>query len=321
MNVFCFPIRHQNKIIEINKEIIESLGHQVYPLKSVYQPKFFFDFDKAVILNWVEDQPYIDSYGFFKSWIYFFFYLTTIICCKLTSRKIIWIKHNFKPHINKKFSYRHMITCYLMNIFNIKETTLEDYVGAHYIPHPLYLDDEELTSLAESCQTTNKIKVTFFGHIKRYKGLHQALRIWPKDIPLSICGKIESPNYKRELLDIVNRRNINVVINEGFVEDSELENLLLETSHVFLPHEANTMISSGSFYHAITYGCNILATKSAFSMSKFKEHNFISISNLGSVNLNTLQRSVVQRREVMSDALDHYSRVKIRKSWNFILNS
>lgn len=320
MNVFCFPIRHQNKIIEINKKIIESLGHQVYPLKSVYRPNFFFDFDKVVVLNWVEDQPYIDSYGFFKSWIYFFFYLTTIICCKLTSRKIIWIKHNYKPHVNRSKTRRYNITCCLMKILNIKETTLESYIGDDYIPHPLYLNDEELGKLASNVKKDEQIKVAFFGHVKRYKGLHQALSVWPRSVPLTICGKVESDTYENELLAIISSRNLKVTVDSSFLGDSELENLLLETTHVFLPHEANTMISSGSFYHAISYGCNILATNSEFSKHKSLVHDFISINDLQNLSLTELQRNFRHRKEVISESLHYYSRRKLRESWDLRLN-
>tara|TARA_R110001583_G_scaffold107231_1_gene255789 strand:- start:1827 stop:2792 length:966 start_codon:yes stop_codon:yes gene_type:complete len=321
MKVFFFPIRHQNKIIKINKEIIESLGHEVFALKYVYEIKHFFDFDKIIILNWIEDQPYITSYSILKSWLYFLFYLVTIICCKLTSRKIIWIKHNYKPHTNKPNSYRHSVTCYLMTLLNIKETTLENYLGDHYIPHPLYLSDEELNFLASNSETKAEVMVVFFGHVKRYKGLHEALKVWPKDVPLSICGKVESGTYKQELLNIIMSRNINITIEDRFLEESELESLLISASHIFLPHEANTMISSGSFYHAISYGCNILATKSEFSESKYFLHNFVLISDLSSLSLAALKESLIQRNEVIHESLKYYSRFRLKKVWDSILNN
>tara|TARA_R110001583_G_scaffold172679_1_gene326461 strand:- start:4256 stop:5221 length:966 start_codon:yes stop_codon:yes gene_type:complete len=319
MKVFCFPFRYQNKIIQINNEVLESLDCDVFPLKSVYKLNNILDTKKIIVLNWIEDQPYLKSYGLVKSWIYFFYYIFTIIFCKITSEKIIWIKHNFNPHIKSSTAYRHLITCTLMRFLNIKETTLESYVGDAYIPHPLYLNDTELRGLAAKIEDSDKVKVAFFGHVKRYKGLHDALELWPKNISLQIYGELESASYKKELVSIIKRRNINVRIHDGFLTDVELERLLLSTSHVFLPHEANTMISSGSFYHAISYGCNILATKSEFSENKSRKHDFVNIYDLDKLQLSNLENTMLQRRYIISESLRCYSRSKLRNCWNAIL--
>ena len=116
-------------------------------------------------------------------------------------------------------------------------------------------------------------------------------------------------------------RNINITIEDRFLEESELESLLISASHIFLPHEANTMISSGSFYHAISYGCNILATKSEFSESKYFLHNFVLISDLSSLSLAALKESLIQRNEVIHESLKYYSRFRLKKVWDSILNN
>jgi hypothetical protein len=320
MHVFYFPYRYQNKIIQINTDILRSIGCKVSPLADVYKWQNLTNLKKVVVLNWVEDQPYLKSYGFIKSWAYFTYYFLTILFCKLTCSEIIWIKHNFKPHARDKNAWRYRLTTSLLKFVKAKQLAHEDYYDSTYLPHPLYLDDEELKRFSTKFVEPMDIKVAFFGHVKKYKGLHKTLLHWSKDIPLEIRGKFESEEYKKQILDTINSRNLNVIVKDGYVSDEDLETLLLQTTHVLLPHEDNSMISSGSFYHAISYGCNVLALESDFSKHKASKHRFVTTSDIEKLTLECLERNYVSKQRVILDSLAVYSRETLTTYWKNLLS-
>ena len=113
---------------------------------------------------------------------------------------------------------------------------------------------------------------------------------------------------------------MNVIVKDGFVNDEDLENLLLETTHVLLPHEDNAMISSGSFYHAISYGCNIISVESDFSAHKATLHSFVTINHVGNLTLKSLTDNYVPKERVIQDSLRVYSRETLTNSWKDLLN-
>lgn len=77
------------------------------------------------VLNWVEDEKYRRSNSFFKAYILFFGFLSLILLSKIMSNKVVWIKHNLKPHNAHGNAGCHRLTYVWFNLLNIKAVGLE----------------------------------------------------------------------------------------------------------------------------------------------------------------------------------------------------
>ena len=58
---------------------------------------------------------------------------------------------------------------------------------------------------------------------------------------------------------------------------SELDKYIRKTKFAVFPHQDNSMIVSGAFYHAITHGANIVCLPSRFASAMTRKHRFVTI--------------------------------------------
>ncbi|MBQ4828186.1 hypothetical protein J8L84_02690 [Alteromonas sp. MMG017] len=320
--IFFEPITHSNQFIEINKNILEKIGYKPvkFSLKSIISN---LKNRTPLVLNWVEDQPYRKDIGKLKAFLITVKFLVLIGLSPIFSSKRVWIKHNFKPHNSVGSLFYYNIICFFLKFFQFEKVYLESYLGGSSIIHPLYLADEKLSSKVSVVQNTSKNKakkVLFFGAVKKYKGLHTLLEEWPPEIELIIRGKCVDLSYASELMEIIIRRKLNATWVNGFVSDSELENLLECTDFIILPHEDESMISSGTFYHAISYGCNVLTKQSRFALAKSERHNFVNVVDFAELNPLYLQEIYIDRSRVIESSLANYSRANLQSCWAKILD-
>ena len=81
------------------------------------------------------------------------------------------------------------------------------------------------------------------------------------------------------------------------------------------------MISSGSFYHAVGEGCNILTNNSAFGREKSERHSFVHIIDIKHLSKNLLQDIFVSRGEVLEEVVSFYGEDKVINAWKVVLAS
>lgn len=317
---FMYPPRSQNEFLDLNKKALRKLGYDVKPTDLTFIKYLLIHPKKAiVILNWVEDRVYGRSY---KTTVqYFFKMILLVVFSKICAKKVIWIKHNFRPHNSKGSTKRFDFLCKLYSQLNIPPISLESYFSSPSLIHPLYKSNNELIEGVKATEQESTIDVLFFGGIKPYKNLDKVLLDWPSSIPLKIAGKCSDSTYTEMLEKIIEERSLNVDWDNRFLSSDELNEMLRASKFVLLPHSDNTMISSGSFYHAIGEGCNVLVNASLFGKVKSEQHSFVHLVDIGKISKDMLRTLFVSKKEVRKEVLACYGENRVVEAWNTVLNN
>ena len=317
---FMYPPRSQNEFLDLNKKALRKLGYDVKPTDLTFIKYLLIHPKKAiVILNWVEDRVYGRSY---KTTVqYFFKMILLVVFSKICAKKVIWIKHNFRPHNSKGSTKRFDFLCKLYSQLNIPPISLESYFASPSLIHPLYKSNNELIEDVKATEQESTIDVLFFGGIKPYKNLDKVLLDWPSSIPLKIAGKCSDSTYTEMLEKIIEERSLNVDWDNRFLSSDELNEMLRASKFVLLPHSDNTMISSGSFYHAIGEGCNVLVNASLFGKVKSEQHSFVHLVDIGKISKDMLRILFVSKKEVRKEVLACYGENRVVEAWDMVLNN
>jgi glycosyltransferase involved in cell wall biosynthesis len=321
MKLYLYPARSKNRFLELNKIALKKLGFTfdkvglffIYDLLHIKK-------DRIVVLNWVEDRVYGRKIKrFFQAFVS---HTLLIIFSKLFAKQVVWVRHNFLPHAGSKNNYRYKFLCKLYSWLNVKAIPLETYYATPALVHPLYRTDQEILediSMSALGKEKPDIPVLFFGAVKKYKNLHRTLDTWPKDIPLKIAGFCDDASYQRLLEEKIMHNQLNVQWTNKFLSSDELDGLLKRAMYVLLPHADNTMISSGSFYHAIGEGCNVITNASQFGQFKQLQHEFVHIYSPNDMTIESLENNYRSRASVMNDALNFYGEDKVVDAWQNVL--
>lgn len=323
MSVYFYPYSHKNNFVSINQNFLRELGCTLLPVQGLFSFGAWRTRKKnTLVLNWVEDQMYRNGISKFHAVGFFFWFAAIALMGKVMASNIIWIRHNYQPHNATHTMIMHSIMCSLLARLSTRQICLEDYYGQEVLPHPLYLTDEQIKlNIAAVNASIAPCKFAFVGAIKAYKGIHKVLEHWPATQPMLITGRCDDIAYAKKLETIITRRNLKVECQYGYLSDHELESILQTYDYIVLAHDDNRMISSGTFYHAITYGCNLLCLPSKFTRAKELEHDFVHVfSAIEFTPYNIENLHLVDRKEVMQVALEHYSRVKIKNAWQVFLS-
>lgn len=313
-NIYIYPEeRDSNLYLTGCRSIFEMNGSKVSTL-----PTSFFQLLKMigkktdlVVINWFEDRmghAQNQVVGFIKS-------LVLLILIRLIFRRVIWVRHNLKPH-NKhsKILFGWLLFC-LTRLTDSQVTHRPvRQINSHYIPHPLYP-----TSKGDF-QSVRDIPYLYFGVIKNYKGLDELLKQWPASSPLIMLGKCENLSLSRQLTRIIQERSLDVVWRNEFVDYKELSSLIGRTQTVVLPHADNTMIVSGAFYHAISLGTNVLIRDGDFYQNYLKRFSFVTSYNNESL-LGTMASTVNELPDNIAAQIEtEFSDDVVFDAWEKVFN-
>ena len=133
---------------------------------------FGFRNDTVVILNWAEDLLYgLTTSGATKQ---FFKTVLLILISSMLASRVIWVRHNYKPHNSRGSFKRYNFICFLFRILGVSPILLERYYSTPSLIHPLYKTDEVIRNDLRLVDAVDlKYEVVFFGAIKPYKNLHK----------------------------------------------------------------------------------------------------------------------------------------------------
>ncbi len=317
--LYLYPYEHANGFIDRTKSVFSALGFSIHPFRSLFR---FGNISRRksnwVVLNWYEDQPFRQGMSGMKRVTFILGFIVSLWTLRLFTDHIIWVRHNFKPHntqSNNDF-YRYIVR--LMRYLSDRVITLEptDILGTVVAKHPLYKGDEELLALQRRLSSASKqYRFLYFGSIKPYKRLDMLLHRWPADKPLTIKGYCADPRYTATLNNIIAERELQVHWENRFLDDDELEAAVANTEYVILPHDDNAMISSGTFYMALSLGANVLCLDSVFARYKAGVFNFVKVISTTRLpeQLDNLEH--VPSEQVIAQAMAHYNDRAVQSAW------
>lgn len=270
--VYVLPVEAKsNQYYENLLRIIRDCGYSVASIDHFMKSKRGGEKRKQIfMLSWQEDSVAKD--GLLRATRQFIYLLWVLMRVFFYRGKLIWIKHNYKPHkLNSatfiaKYYYR-IIRALLNQLSSLKIAHSRAFCKQNpdfqFIPHPSYI-----TGVNNSIRDKDFF---LFGKIMRYKNIPRLLSTWPNDVSLDICGVAEDEELAHEIASEILRRNLQVNFQNGFIDNSELDNKLSSTKIVICPNAEDSMIVSGVIIHALSAGCAVLARKSEFADELHKE--------------------------------------------------
>lgn len=322
--LFLYPIEHSNGFISRTKGVFSQLGYSVAPLKQLFRiGNITRRKHNAVVLNWYEDQPYRRGLHGIKRWVFIAGFFISLITMRLFSANIIWLRHNFKPHNASGPTLLFNCITGLMQRVSHRTVTLEatDAIDASLVKHPLYQSDDQLAEFFQ--QTVNRPRIIdylYFGAIKPYKRLDALLEVWPSAQRLRIMGYCSQADYTQKIQQIIAQRGLSVEWENAFVEQSLLEEAVANTRFVIIPHDDGAMISSGTFYMALSLGANVLCFDSHFARTKAKEFSFVQILDKQDLGSQLAQLNYTSAGLVVEQAVRHYGDRAVKESWRDVLD-
>ncbi|QJR80191.1 hypothetical protein CA267_005075 [Alteromonas pelagimontana] len=320
-----YPIEHNNSFIARTRTVFEELNFRVKPLKRLFALSNVRNRKaNTVVLNWYEDQPYRKGLGGAKRLLFVIGFFISILSLRLFSNNIQWVRHNFKPHNTAGKPLLFRFTLRLLSAVTDQVVTLEatDKFDSSVVKHPLYKNEGQLYQyIAALGSGARNIEYLYFGSIKPYKRLDALLNVWPQPLPLKIMGFCSDKSYTQQLHEIVAARRLSVDWVNEFVEDAALEEAVATSRFVIMAHDDDAMISSGTFYMALSLGANILCFDSAFARLKSKEFSFVKIISPENLQMQLAAIDYVDSHIVISKALEKYNEQAIRESWQAILST
>lgn len=204
--------------------------------------------EELLILNWFEDRiggskrPYM---ALLKSMLF-------LVVLRIKFRKVVWVRHNIFPH-SKYVKSHHEILIWLLHRLSDKSVVHRHGLSKeyHYVSHPLYK--------SEVVPAKNKdIDYLYFGAIKGYKGLVELLKRWPSSESLCMLGRSNDPELTSTICGVINQRKLDVNWDNSFVQYDRLCQYIARSKYVILPHNSDSMLVSGAFYHAVSFGASVL---------------------------------------------------------------
>ena len=313
--IFFFPAASEfNRYVAVERELLRGIcanisSIQLAQLLAPQVPRR----DTAAILNWYEDQM-----GWYRANAdrVLVKAVLALVLLKLRSRKIIWVRHNFWPlDLPKQFLQQRILLFFLDRLSTVTVTHRKvDRFESVVVPHPLYTEDDLPASVRD-------IEYLYFGVIKQYKGLDTLLEVWPKERRLVIAGAVRDEQLYAPLQERSRARGLSVDFIGRFLPDAELDALLLRTKYVVLPHQDDAMIVTGAFYHAVSFGANVVARNGDFGRAVARDFNFVNLFDEGSIDADLTDLRYVDAQNVVSAVRATNGSERCREAWSAILQA
>jgi len=323
--VFCYPFYLKgNRYIDIHKTLWGELGLNVSPLKSMMNIRALSNRkNNFAVLNWLEDTV-IRADGSSRL-ITFLHKLFLLLSARVFCKHVIWVRHNVKPHLlnGDKPLYLRMFERIYFHVADciVTHADVECHHARHHIvPHPLYREEFDVDNPIE--RTDLKFDFVFFGAITKYKNLDGLLETWPSNQKLLMAGACKDEDLRHRLDEIISRRGLLINWIDKFISDEELNDLLRCARVVLIPHASGTMIVSGAFYHAISFGCEVVMAKNNFY--SYLSGFFPYVHTLDGLHDDGVMTSLLskdKREMVINKAAECFGAEKVKEEWAKILLS
>jgi len=188
---------------------------------------------------------------------------------------------------------------------HVKEKLIRLYpkIPIKYVRHPKY-DEIDVNK-----QRSDKIRVLFWGHLKKSKGLEvllDAIALMTSESRSRFLFAVSGQNasYSDYELESIDKQcaELGIALSTSFSTESELHSLLLNTDVVVLPYRK--VYQSGALLHSISYRACIVASDIPFFADEIQDGvTGILFENGNSLNLKAaLEKLTLSKVEGLSEA-------------------
>ncbi|HHA1351131.1 TPA: hypothetical protein ACOEER_002200 [Enterobacter ludwigii] len=315
-SLYVYPVELPgNDYLENNKKIWISMGYEIKSWKDIFAKLISPSrWNKDIlILNFFENMPLYNP-----KFLKFIMALSFLFIAKLTTRKIVWVRHNFKPHEGHGNVYYTILLKILDKISNAKiaHRNVPQMKIDRIVQHPLYNFDK---TIADRDWVGENPVFMYFGVIKEYKGIPELVSKWPDNVSLNLYGKCTDANLLNRISAIL-ENNKQITWRNEFLARDELDYLIAKADYIVIPHIDNSMIVSGAIFHAMSLGTNLLIKDSNFAQWCVSKYPFIKIYNPDNVVdvINELDKT--NHKEILSYVNKTNSPEVIKKEWGEVFN-
>lgn len=314
--LFVYP--HElpgNDYLENNKKIWKIMGYQIKTWREVFfKLKYPSLWKKDIlILNFLENMPLYNP-----KFLKFVTALILLFVAKITTRKIVWVRHNFNPHEDSRNIYYKLLLKILDRVSDVKvaHRPVSKLKIDKVVQHPLYNLDLKVNGYRAN---SDKPIFIYFGVIKEYKGIPELVSKWPENVQLQIYGKCNDSVLLKRIFDIVANKS-NITWRNEFLERDELDIVIAKADYVVIPHVDNSMIVSGAIFHSMSLGTNLLIKDSEFARWCVSVYPFVKI--YGSDDIKSVANDLPKTNH--NDLFMYVSKKNslevIKKEWNEVFN-
>jgi hypothetical protein len=307
-----------NKVNRYNSRNVSALvdaGYKVGNLRDLFFSSGAFS-ERVIILNWVESLPVRKKGGLSPRGL---IRLVLLICVVVVKNpKVIWVKHNHSPHNARGLGLwlSRKIEKFLERRawgVVVHSESLARRRNCHYVAHPLYNDE-----LVKQSGVLQK-RFLFVGTISRYKGLQELLDVWPQGVGLDIYGRVLNQKYGENLISTIKKRNLDVSISQGYIDEKLLAEKLGAYFAMVLPHKEETAVVSGSYFLAKSAGMLVLRRdlESDYGVVSFGDGENLSESIDAVIQL----ANKLTREEIFKQAQEHNGQKIIGCQWSVVFES
>lgn len=273
---FVYNLKKEGCII-INKH---RSGNPLFPLLSNLLKTDVF------VFHWLENVP-LYKHGNFQ-YIYAVF---SIFLLKLFGKKIIWFKHNKKPHglTNKiqGIESRHLIYLLKKNsthIFTHSKEGLELLKKfsdkSTFLMHPT-------KDRLQNKEKSFKHDILIWGNISKYKGVYEFLKIHKANkelnkVSIRIIGRCKDEVLAKKINNVITK---NVQFENRHINFNELKSLYGIVKYVLVPYKSETVLSSAVLMDSLSMGFSVIGPNTAVfkELSYDKRINVLTYNELNEI--------------------------------------
>lgn len=233
------------------------------------------------IINWIENTPDYKM-GFLQSMAAFF----SILKIKRHGKKVVWYLHNKQPHKKSHLKLKRRIMSFMARQSDLIITYAQDGVEkvkndypdqAHKVKELHFPTTNRMTlSSAERENVAKEQDLLIWGVVQKRKNIPQFLKYLRDSqsrLKVKIIGRCKSKELEEEIDTYL---GTNVVYENRFINFDELEKEIAASRYVFVPYEADSVLSSATLMDSLSLGGKVIGPDSG-SFKEYRSDNRIKV--------------------------------------------
>lgn len=307
--IFNPPDNSENQYIHLIVRGIEKNGFSVNPLDDLFKSWTHFLSIRLVHLNWFEN---LDESSKTAAWKSFIRKTVALLAIKASGKKLVWTMHNRLSHEKGSGKLSDALVKLILKsvdavVIHCRATEeVLKMVAPQFrgkillVPHPHFIGTYG-PKLDIPKKPNHRLKLLFLGAVKPYKNLELLIRVcreFGDAITLTIAGKPASEDYAKVLGRLASdAENIRLLL--GFVEDTQIPDLIGDCDLLVLPYDLRSSLNSGTVILAFSYGRTVICPRIG-TIDELGE----SVSGVFAYSYSSEEEHESELRQAIQQALD-----------------